>query len=62
MALRDPRDVVRSGYDAVSYQYRGDDDCDGQYDLWITELRENLPTNAAVLDLGAGLVCRSLNR
>lgn len=48
-----PKDVVRRGYDAVSYRYRGDDD-DGGYDPWITMLRTRLAPGSAVLDLGCG--------
>jgi SAM-dependent methyltransferase len=48
------RDVVRRGYDALSYHYRGDDDDDGQYAPWLAALHRRLPTSAVVLDLGCG--------
>ncbi|GAA4245088.1 class I SAM-dependent methyltransferase [Dactylosporangium darangshiense] len=50
----DPGEVVRRGYDAVSYQYRGDDDMPEQYLAWLDELQDSLPERADVLDLGCG--------
>jgi SAM-dependent methyltransferase len=50
----DERDLVRRGYDALSYHYRRDDDRDGQYGPWLAELHARLPGRAAVLDLGCG--------
>jgi SAM-dependent methyltransferase len=54
-----PKDIVRAGYDNVSYTYRGDtldqNDPDMiQYAQWITELTTLVPPPAAVLDLGCG--------
>ena len=34
----EPKDVVRRGYDAVSYHYRADDAEDGRYRPWIAGL------------------------
>jgi len=50
----DQREVVRRGYDALSYHYRRDDADDGQYGPWLAELHGRLPTSADVLDLGCG--------
>ncbi|MGC5319759.1 hypothetical protein ACPXB5_13595 [Micromonospora arida] len=35
MSRSDERDVVRRGYDALSYHYRSDDADDGQYAPWL---------------------------
>lgn len=50
----DERDLVRRGYDTLSYHYRSDDADDGQYDPWLAGLHGRLPASAAVLDLGCG--------
>jgi SAM-dependent methyltransferase len=50
----DKRDLVRRGYDALSYHYRSDDADDGRYALWLADLHQRLPISAAVLDLGCG--------
>jgi SAM-dependent methyltransferase len=58
-----PVEVVRRGYDAVSYRYRGDNDDPVEYRRWLRALHHRLPTGAAVLDLGCGCgvpVARSL--
>ena len=52
--MTDPRDVVRHGYDALSYLYRADDAADDGYAEWIDMLAGRLPAGAAVLDLGCG--------
>ncbi|MGK5741287.1 class I SAM-dependent methyltransferase [Micromonospora sp. URMC 103] len=54
MGSLDERDLVRRGYDALSYHYRADDADDGQYAPWLADLHRRLPTPAAVLDLGCG--------
>jgi SAM-dependent methyltransferase len=46
--------VVRTGYDALSWLYRGDDDFPEEYAAWIEELRARIPGRARVLDLGCG--------
>jgi hypothetical protein len=50
----DPRQLVRRGYDALSYRYRADDAEDGNYGPWLAALRTRIPAGAAVLDLGCG--------
>jgi SAM-dependent methyltransferase len=50
-------EVVRRGYNALSYRYRTDDADDGQYAPWLAELHARLPPSAAVLDLGCGCGC-----
>jgi len=51
---RDPREMVRRGYDALSYRYRADDAAEGHYADWLTALRRRVPAGGAVLDLGCG--------
>jgi SAM-dependent methyltransferase len=50
----DQADLVRRGYDALSYRYRADDAGLGEYAPWIERLLPLLPPAAAVLDLGCG--------
>jgi SAM-dependent methyltransferase len=50
----DPKDVVRRGYDALSYRYRGDGEAPEHYATWSAQLRERVPAGGAVLDLGCG--------
>jgi SAM-dependent methyltransferase len=50
----DPKDVVRRGYDALSYRYRGDTEEPEHYATWLTRLQERVPAGGAVLDLGCG--------
>jgi SAM-dependent methyltransferase len=50
----DPKQLVRRGYDALSYRYRADDAEDGNYGPWLAALCARIPTGAAVLDLGCG--------
>jgi SAM-dependent methyltransferase len=50
----DPKDVVRRGYDALSYRYRGDTEEPEHYATWLARLRERVPAGGAVLDLGCG--------
>jgi SAM-dependent methyltransferase len=50
----DPKDVVRTGYDTVSFAYRSDDDEDEKYERWLGELAAELRPGARVLDLGCG--------
>ncbi|MGW0229993.1 class I SAM-dependent methyltransferase [Actinopolymorpha singaporensis] len=51
---RDPKEVVRRGYDAISYAYRGDHGDDPRYAQWISALTARVPGGGAVLDLGCG--------
>jgi ubiquinone/menaquinone biosynthesis C-methylase UbiE len=50
----DPADLVRSGYNAVSRRYRGDDETPEQYDRWLTDLLTRLHEHGHVLDIGCG--------
>jgi SAM-dependent methyltransferase len=50
----DPKRVVETGYDAVSFAYRADDAPDDEYGEWLGQLAEDLPAGAKVLDLGCG--------
>jgi SAM-dependent methyltransferase len=54
MTVGDKGDLVRRGYDALSYHYRSDDAGEAEYAPWLAELRARLPTGASVLDLGCG--------
>jgi SAM-dependent methyltransferase len=47
-------ELVRRGYDALSYLYRADDAGPGQYGPWLDRLLALLPPAADVLDLGCG--------
>jgi SAM-dependent methyltransferase len=63
--LDDPKEVVRSGYDAASYAYRSDDAPDGQIGRWLSRLTNDLARGSNVLDLGCGCgipACRWLVR
>ena len=63
MASDDERELVRRGYDALSYHYRSDDAGEGRYAPWLAALQERLPAGGSVLDLGCGCgvpVARSL--
>lgn len=50
----DPKDIVRRGYDALSYRYRGDTEEPEHYATWLAELRQRVPAGGAILDLGCG--------
>ena len=50
----DPKEIVRRGYDALSYLYRGDTEEPDHYATWLAQLQERVPTGGAVLDLGCG--------
>jgi SAM-dependent methyltransferase len=50
------KDIVRDGYDSISYAYRGDEaKAEAEHYLsWLSELTPLLATHSAVLDLGCG--------
>jgi 2-polyprenyl-3-methyl-5-hydroxy-6-metoxy-1,4-benzoquinol methylase len=51
----EPKDIVRRGYDTLSYLYRGDTEApEQQYATWLTQLQERVPGGGAILDLGCG--------
>jgi 2-polyprenyl-3-methyl-5-hydroxy-6-metoxy-1,4-benzoquinol methylase len=54
MTAGDESDLVRRGYDALSYRYRSDDAAEDEYAPWLAELRARLPAGGSVLDLGCG--------
>lgn len=59
----DPTDLVRSGYNALSHHYRGDEDNPEPYGRWLSDLLTRLPKRGDVLDIGCGCgvpVARSL--
>jgi 2-polyprenyl-3-methyl-5-hydroxy-6-metoxy-1,4-benzoquinol methylase len=49
-----PADLVRSGYNALSRYYRGDQDTAPEYDSWLADLRHRLPGHGQILDIGCG--------
>ena len=63
MVSGDESELVRRGYDALSYYYRADDAGEGRYGPWLTGLAARVPADGTVLDLGCGCgvpVSRSL--
>jgi SAM-dependent methyltransferase len=54
--IRKQGDIVRAGYDKLSYAYRADETPDdhGEYASWVRILTERLPRRAPVLDIGCG--------
>jgi ubiquinone/menaquinone biosynthesis C-methylase UbiE len=54
VASADESDLVRRGYDALSYHYRSDDAEEGRYAPWLAALRARVPDRGSVLDLGCG--------
>ena len=51
-----PKDIVKVGYDKVSFTYRGDslDENYREYQSWLDELSSLLDDGVSVLDLGCG--------
>jgi SAM-dependent methyltransferase len=57
-------EMVRRGYNALSYHYRSDDAGEDGYAPWLSDLKARLPASGRVLDLGCGCgvpVARSLS-
>ena len=57
--MKNPKDIVRKGYDRVSYAYCEDEpDRQGErfnkYKAWVDELTQNLREGSRILDLGCG--------
>ena len=50
----DSTELVRRGYDELSYRYRADDGTPQHYAMWVTDLASRVPARGAVLDLGCG--------
>lgn len=50
----EPKEIVRRGYDALSYRYRGDTEEPAHYATWLAQLQERVPAGGTVLDLGCG--------
>lgn len=62
MIPREQKEVVRRGYNRLSYEYRGDDTLDDfeEYAAWVGLLADRLPEGAPVLDIGCGLPATKL--
>lgn len=54
MSERDPKAIVRLGYDSASLRYRRDDDFPDRYKPWIEHLVRSMPRDGHLLDLGCG--------
>ncbi len=57
--MRNPKEIVREGYDKVSFAYREDEpDKSGesylQYKSWVDQLSDQLEAGCSILDLGCG--------
>ena len=57
--MKTPKDIVKEGYDKVSFAYRGDeleesDESYQQYKAWAEEITVHLKQGSSVLDLGCG--------
>ena len=50
----DPAGLVRSGYNAISRDYRGDDDPAREYEPCLAGLQQRIPGSGQVLDIGCG--------
>lgn len=50
------KEIVRKGYDKLSYAYRNNNaaDDEGSYAEWVSCLKEKIPAESPVLDLGCG--------
>ena len=56
MIIQEQKQIVREGYDKLSYAYRTDDTPDnhGDYAAWVRILSAQLPEHSPVLDIGCG--------
>ena len=54
--IQDQTEIVRRGYDKLSYAYRSDETPDdyAEYAEWVSILTKRLPKGAPLLDLGCG--------
>jgi 2-polyprenyl-3-methyl-5-hydroxy-6-metoxy-1,4-benzoquinol methylase len=50
----DQTELVRRGYDTLSYRYRADDATPGNYAPWLKQLQARLSPASRILDLGCG--------
>lgn len=50
----DPKDLVRQGYNALSEHYDRAFGGETKYQAWLSELDQQIPSAATVLDLGCG--------
>ena len=56
MIPEEQKQIVRQGYDRLSYAYRADHTPDDyeDYAAWVRILAERLPEHSPVLDIGCG--------
>jgi ubiquinone/menaquinone biosynthesis C-methylase UbiE len=56
MKSEEQKEIVRKGYDRLSYDYRGDETSDDfeEYASWIAVLTQRLPEGSPALDIGCG--------
>jgi len=56
MTIKEQKEIVRKGYDKLSYAYRSDNatDDEGFYTEWVNCLKDKIPAGSPVLDLGCG--------
>ena len=54
--MQNQKEIVRTSYDKLSYNYRSDDTPDnhGPYHDWVEYLRKHIPERSSVLDIGCG--------
>ena len=58
-SMKNPKEIVRDGYDKVSFAYRANepdksDERYQQYEQWVNEISSYLAEDCSVLDLGCG--------
>lgn len=54
MDIKDPKDLVRRGYDALSLHYEQAYTAETKYQAWISDLCSRIPAESSVLDVGCG--------